>query len=796
MYANQTFGYSISYPSEWAVTEEGAIVQIRHPLGTNFTAVGERLDGATLEEFTSSTLSDMVLNLPSFREGSRMEVETPPGYLIEGDVGSGGLGSNLTLVFTTNGEHGIAAIFVVQQIYSKLHQPVLEAMLASLRTFPVTGAVDAATPVSRYESPLIPRAALFVLLDRTDVKLSREGTRLSYRAPYCGERSCAMNVWVAPLSNLSEARPVTRDTDNGVHSYSWAHTNDHILYTHDVSGDENYRVYSVDLTKGEAKLLTPLEGVQARINSLSPKNPRQVLVSLNERDPAFHDLFVVDIDTGERRLVQKNEGFASFIADDDYRVRFAVRFTPDGGKEILRATESGDLHPFMHISMEDVFTTSLIDFDKSGKVLYMEDSLGRDTSALVAVNLDTGEKTVIASDARADLDDLILHPTEKHPQAVAFTYERKHWVSQNEAVSDAFSYLRTVSEGDIEIVSRSQSDRRWIVAYLMDNGPRRFYLYDRDEGMASFLFTDGEVLEGLPLARMRPVVVESRDGLDLVSYLTLPLGTDPDGDARPNVPLPMVLLVHGGPWARDKWGFDYTHQWLANRGYAVLSVNFRGSTGFGKAFLNGANREWAGKMHNDLVDAVGWAVEEKIALPKLVGIMGGSYGGYATLVGLTFTPETFACGVDLVGPSNLVTFLETVPPYWEPQIELFVTRVGDHRTEEGRAFLAKRSPLTHVERITRPLLIAQGGNDPRVKQSESDQIVRAMREKGIPVTYLLYPDEGHGFSSATNLRSFNAVAEAFFSKCLGGRYEPIGDDFGRSSITTPVGAEHVPGLSP
>ena len=454
------------------------------------------------------------------------------------------------------------------------------------------------------------------------------------------------------------------------------------------------------------------------------------------------------------------------------------------------------LQPFINISKEDVLTTGLIDFDKSGKVLYMEDSRGRNTSALVALNPDTGEKTMIASDPRADLEDLMLHPTEKHPQAVDFMYERKHWVPQDEAVSDAFSYLRTVSEGDIEIVSRGRSDRRWIVAYLMDNGPKRFYLYDRDEGKASFLFTDTESLEGLPLVKMRPVVFKSRDGLDLVSYLTLPGGTDPDGDARPGAPLPMVLLVHGGPWARDKWGFDYTHQWLANRGYAVLSVNFRGSTGFGKVFLNGANMEWAGKMHDDLVDAVAWAVEEKIALPELVGIMGGSYGGYATLVGLTFTPETFACGVDLVGPSNLVTFLETVPPYWRPQIELFATRVGDHRTEEGREFLAERSPLTYVERISRPLLIAQGGNDPRVRQSESDQIIQAMDSKGIPVTYLLYPDEGHGFSSASNLRSFNAVTEAFFSKCLGGRYEPIGDDFRGSSITIPVGAEHVPGLSP
>jgi dipeptidyl aminopeptidase/acylaminoacyl peptidase len=289
-------------------------------------------------------------------------------------------------------------------------------------------------------------------------------------------------------------------------------------------------------------------------------------------------------------------------------------------------------------------------------------------------------------------------------------------------------------------------------------------------------------------------VIRSRDGLNLVSYLTLPREADPDGDGRPSRPAPLVLSVHGGPWARDSWGLDSVHQWLANRGYAVLSVNFRGSTGFGKQFVNAANREWAAKMHDDLLDAVDWAVREGIAPRDKVCILGASYGGYAALVGLTFTPTVFACAVDVVGPSNLITLLNTIPPYWEPGIAQFTARAGDHRTEEGRKFLESRSPLTFVDRIQRPLLIGQGANDPRVKQSESDQIVSAMQKKGIPVTYVVYPDEGHGFVRPENRLSFNAVVEAFLSQHLGGRFQPVGDDFRGSAITVPSGAEGVPGL--
>lgn len=652
--------------------------------------------------------------------------------------------------------------------------------------------------------PIIPRQVLFGNPDRAMVQISPDGARISFLAPLDG----VLNVWVGPADDPAAARPVTHDTYRGIRFYGWAYTSEHVLYIQDKGGDENWRLYSADLDSGAIVDLTPIEGVQARIQEISPAFPEEVLIGLNDRDPQLHDLYRVHIETGERHLVQENPEFAGFVTDVAYNVRLAMRVTPDGGSELLKPAEGGGWELFVRIEMEDLLATNPIGFDKAGRTLYMTDSRGRNTSALVALNAETGELTLLAEDVRSDVDDWMVHPVEKHVQAVAFAYERKRWQVLDSAIAGDLAVLRgervRMADGDVEVVSRTLDDKTWIVAYLMDNGPLRYYRYDREAGKAStslrFLFTNRQDLEDAPLARMHPVVIRSRDGMDLVSYYTLPLGSDSAGDGLPDRPLPgepvrMVLFVHGGPWGRDAWGYDPWHQWLANRGYAVLSVNFRASTGFGKAFTNAGDREWGASMHDDLIDAVDWAIREGIADPGRVAIMGGSYGGYATLAGLTFTPQTFACGVDIVGPSNLVTLLETVPPYWKPQMALFTTRVGDHRTEEGRAFLASRSPLTYADRIQRPLLIGQGANDPRVKQAESDQIVQAMQQKGIPVTYVLYPDEGHGFARPENRLSFNAIAEAFLAGCLGGRYEPIGNDFEGSTLTVPAGADGVPGLA-
>ncbi len=638
----------------------------------------------------------------------------------------------------------------------------------------------------RHNETLIPRQVLFGNPDKASPFFSPDGTKIAYLAPVNG----VLNVWVGPADDPAAAKPVTNDISRGIRTYFWAYTNKHILYLQDKNGDENWRVYSVDLVSGQNRDLTPVEGVRAQIQEVSFKFPDEMLVGLNDRNPRYHDIYRVNIDTGERKLVQENEGFLGFVSDDDYNIRFAIRFTQDGGNEILKKTDNGSLEHWMKIELDDTLTTSPLGFDKTGNVLYMSDSRGRDTGALTAINITTGNRTMLAQDARADFSDALIHPVEKKVQAAAFTYERKEWQILDDSIAKDMTYLRTVTDGDMEVVSRTLDDKRWVVAYMIDDGPVRYYRYDREGTKAQLLFTNRKALEGLPLAKMRPAVIKARDGLDMVSYLTLPSWMG----SRPEKPLPMVLFVHGGPWARDEWGFNPTHQWLANRGYAVLSVNYRGSTGFGKKFVNAGNMEWAGKMHQDLIDGVQWAVKEGIADPDRVAIMGGSYGGYATLVGMTFTPDQFACGVDIVGPSNLVTLLNTIPPYWVPAVEQFKKRVGDYTTKEGQEFLRSRSPLTYADRIKKPMLIGQGANDPRVNHNESDRIVRAMRAKNITVTYVLYPDEGHGFVRPENRMSFNAVAEAFLSKCAGGRYEPVGDDFAGSTITVPVGREQIPGL--
>jgi dipeptidyl aminopeptidase/acylaminoacyl peptidase len=585
---------------------------------------------------------------------------------------------------------------------------------------------------------------------------------------------------------------VTKDRVRGIRFFQWAHNGKHLLYIQDKGGDENWRLYSVDLTNGEILDLTPIEGVRAEIAAVSHRFPREIIVGLNDRDAQYHDLYRIDIGSGERYLVQKNPEFAGFAIDDDYQVRLAMRMTADGGMELLKPALGGDWQSFIQISMEDMLPTYPVGFNKAGDVLFMSDCRGRDTGALTALEMETGQVTVLAQDPRVDVSGFLVHPTENNIQAAAFTYERKQWTVLDEAIRADLDYLRTVADGEIEVWSRTLDDRLWVVHYVLDNGPVRYYLYDREAQEAKFLFTNRKDLERLPLSKMHPVVIRSRDGLDMVCYYTLPAWCE---GKIPDLPLPTVLFPHGGPWGRDMWGYDPYHQWLANRGYAVLAVNFRASTGFGKAFINAGNREWGKKMHDDLIDAVDWAIEAGIAAADQVAIMGGSYGGYATLTGLTFTPEKFACGVDIVGPSNLVTLLETIPPYWAPTVEMFTIRVGDHRTEEGRAFLASRSPLTYADRICRPLLIGQGANDPRVKQAESDQIVQAMQEKQIPVTYVLYSDEGHGFARPANNLSFNAVAEAFLAQHLEGRFEPVGDDFEGSTIAVPLGAEFVPGIT-
>jgi dipeptidyl aminopeptidase/acylaminoacyl peptidase len=677
------------------------------------------------------------------------------------------------------------------------------ALLAAALLFTLAGACATGRPdrtvaevVAEEPAPvaeLIPRAVLFGNPERTRVRLSPDGRRLSFLAPLDG----VMNVWIAPVDDVAAATPVTNDRGRGIAIYAWAFTGDDILYLQDRDGDENWRLHRVDLAAGEDRDLTPFPGVQTQVIGVSHRHPESVVVAWNDRDPQWHELYRVSLEDGAWERIQENARFGGFLVDDDFRVRLAVEMTEDGGEAYFRpgATPgAGAWEPVFVVPMEDTLGTRVLDFAPDGDSIWMLDSHGRDTAALVAFDPATGERRVAAESGRADIGPVLLHPTTKEPQAAAFNWTRLEWIPLDERVRADLSRLTATAQGDVEITSRTLDDRQWIAAFSPDDGPVRYYHLDRDSGRVRYLFSDRPALEGQRLARMYPVVIPARDGLPLVSYLTLPPAVDRDG--RATQPVPMVLLVHGGPWARDTWGFSPLHQWLASRGYAVLSVNFRGSTGFGKAFVNAGNLAWARAMHDDLIDAVDWAVEQGAADPDQVCIMGGSYGGYATLVGLTFTPERFACGVDIVGPSSLLTLLASIPPYWKPMFELFAKRVGDPRTPEGEALLRERSPLFRTEEIRAPLLIGQGANDPRVKQAESDQLVEALRERDVPVTYVLYPDEGHGFRRPENRLSFFAITEAFLARHLGGRLQPLGpEDFEGSSALVPEGGRHVPGLT-
>jgi dipeptidyl aminopeptidase/acylaminoacyl peptidase len=649
-----------------------------------------------------------------------------------------------------------------------------------------------AKPAPRADASLPPRDVLFGNPDRARPRLSPDGKRLAFLAPVDG----VLNVWVGPASDPAAAKPVTSEKKRGLRFYDWAYTSDDILFMKDKDGDENWHVHRVALKSGAIADLTPFDGAQARIEEMNDRHPREVLVSINDRDAKAHDVYLVSLDDKPRKLVFKNEaGYAGVLSDEDLRVRAATMMRPDGGMDIVDPAAKPGAPPILAVGQEDSLTTEPLGFEASGKTLYLLDSRGRDTAGLFAMDWKTRKTTLLFEDPKADAQDVLVHPKDGRVQAVASTYQRKEWRVLDKSLEGDFAYLRTVADGDLDVVSRSLDDKRWIVAFSLSDGPTRFFLHERGKKEAKPLFSTQKALESLPLVKMTPVTIRARDGLALVSYLSLPKAADADGDGRPAQPLPLVLLVHGGPWARDSWGYSATHQWLASRGYAVLSVNYRGSTGFGKAFINAADGEWARRMHDDLIDATRWAVEAKVADPARIGIYGGSYGGYSTLVGLTMTPDAFACGVDIVGPSSLVTLLQSVPPYWAPMLALMRKRIGDETTDAGKKLLLERSPLTYVGNIKRPLLIGQGANDPRVKQAESDQIVKAMQAKGIPVTYVLYGDEGHGFGRPENRTSFNAVAEVFLAQCLGGVYEPYGDDLRGSSIAVPAGAAEVTGLS-
>ena len=614
---------------------------------------------------------------------------------------------------------------------------------------------DSATPVS----PLIPREVLFGNPERAQPRLSPDGKRLAYLAP----RDGVLNVWVGPVGG-EEFEPVTDDRKRGIRMYFWAEDGRHIVYLQDQDGDENWRVYAVDPSTKEARDLTPFDGVQAQLVGKSRHFPDTLLVGLNEENPELHDVYRLTLSSGELNLAAKNPGnVVGWVADREFLVRGALAATPEGGFDLLqRQSEEADWREVIAWDKEDALSSGPVGFTSDGSKMYLLDSRGANAARLTIFDPEDGSSEVLVEDGRYDVGQVMVNPDTHEVQAAAIVRARPEWILLDDGIREDFESIEKLVPGDPDVVSRDHADESWLVAFTNDNESPSYYSYNRRERSGEHLFNAWPELDSYELASMQPISFTARDRLRIEGYLTLPPGTD-DGD------LPMVLNVHGGPWARDAWFCHPEAQWLANRGYACLQVNYRGSTGYGKEFLNAGNKEWGAKMHDDLVDAVEWAVSEGVADPERVAIYGGSYGGYAALVGATFTPDLFRCAVDIVGPSNLITLIESVPPYWKPLVSTFHERVGNPETEEE--FLKSRSPLFHVGRIKIPLLIAQGANDPRVKQAESEQVVAAMQEKDIDHEYLLFEDEGHGFARPENRLKFYAAAERFLAKHLGGRAE-------------------------
>ncbi|MDE2143680.1 MAG: S9 family peptidase [Elusimicrobia bacterium] len=594
----------------------------------------------------------------------------------------------------------------------------------------------------------IPRELLFGNPEKASPKISPNGKHWAYLAPDEG----VLNIWLGPEGG--PAKPLTADRGRGIRNYLWAEDQRSILYIQDKDGDENWHLYPTDITNGQTRDLTPFPGVQAQIVATEPNFPDEILIALNERDPRSHDVYRLNLKDGSRTLEAQNPGdIIGWLPDQSFKIRAAKAMRPDGGS-ILRLKDGETWKDFLSCGPDDQIGAH--GFSPDGEKIYIESSLDRDTTALLEMPLTGGAATVLAEDPDSDLGSVLVHPRQYHVEAVSFEVDRTRWQMLDAKLADDFAAFGGL-DGDVSIVSRDDADKIW---YLSVNRPDRspaFWRWDRDAKKAKFLFAARPKLDGYDLAPMDPVAFTARDGLKVRAYLTKP--AEHNGKR-----MPLVVLVHGGPWVRDRWGFHPEAQWLASLGYACLQVNYRGSAGFGKAFLHAGDREWGAKMQHDLTDAAKWAVENGIADPKRLAIYGGSYGGYAALAGAAFTPDVYRCAVDVVGPSNLVTLIQSIPPYWEPMKRIFDLRVGDVVKEQD--FLKSRSPLFHADKIEIPLLIAQGANDPRVKQAEAEQIVDALKAKGKPVEYMLFPDEGHGFAKPENRLKFYAAAEAFLAKHL------------------------------
>ncbi len=653
----------------------------------------------------------------------------------------------------------------------------------------MVGALPAGGAEPEQRASLVPRDALFASPTYSELQISPDGKQLAFLHPLNG----VLNVWVAPLNDPKAATPVTRFDTRPPDSFQWSPDGRYILVLKDVGGEEHSQLWVANLEKRTVVNVTADPAVQTKIVKVSKRRPGEILVGMNIRDRRYRDIYRIDLATGQRTEVLRNErNYIDVVADPDFNIRLGVRGNVDGSSTYFRLGPAGPSE-FMTIPLASLRNSKILGLDGAGKLL-MFDSRTSDKAGLVSVDLTTGKQTVLASAGRADIVDTLFDEASGTLFATREDPLVSEWTERSDEVRAEFAALQAAAAGPFKIVDQTPDNARWLLLETVPNRPDRYSWWNRKDRTLVPLLSTRPDLDKQALALRLPVTIASRDGLTLPSYLTLPTNAKLGADGMPMAPVPMVLLVHGGPWLRDDLAFDPQHAWLADRGYAVLSVNFRASGGFGSGFMAKGDRKWSETMHDDLLDGVQWAIDKGVTAKDRVAVMGLSYGGYSTLVSLSFTPDTFQCGVDLAGPSNLVRQVAGMPDWWTWQRPQFVNRVGDPATKEGAADLMRRSPIARVDAISKPLLVTNGANDPRIFPSQSEEIVDALKARGKPVTYAFYPDEGHVYAKdATNI-SFAAIAEHFLSKCLGGPAEPYGDDLAGSQVELKTGAGFVPGL--
>lgn len=639
------------------------------------------------------------------------------------------------------------------------------------------------------QTTLVPRDELFASPTYSELQISPDGKALAFLHPLNG----VLNIWVAPIDDLASATPVTRFDSRPPDGFQWSADGRFLLILKDIGGEEHSQLWIANLEKRTVINATADPAVQTKIVKVSARRPGEILVGMNIRDPRYRDIYRIDLATGQRTEVFRNEtNYIDVIADPDFNIRMGVRGNADGSWTYFRLDPAGPSE-FMSIPLVSLRNSKVFGLDAAGR-LTMLDSRDGDKANLVSIDLASGKKTLLAEARRADIMEPLF---DEESGALLATREDplvNEWTVWSGDVRAEFAALEAAVAGPFRIAGQTPDNARWLLLETVPNRADRYSWWDRKGRTLTPLVSMRPALDERTLARRTPVTITSRDGLSLPSYLTLPTGAKLGVDGMPVKPAPLVLLVHGGPWLRDDMTFDPQHAWLADRGYAVLSVNFRGSSGFGSAFMAKADRKWSETMHDDLLDAVQWSIDKGVTAKDRVAVMGLSYGGYSTLVSLSFTPDTFQCGVDLAGPSNLVRLASAMPEWWTWQKPQFLNRMGDPSKPEGAADLLRRSPISRVDAISKPLLVTNGANDPRIFPDQSQEIVDALKARGKPVSYAFYPDEGHVYAKDESNISFAAIAEHFLSKCLGGKAEPYGDDLVGSQVDLKTGAGFVPGL--